>query len=389
MVKMTETAPRTRWFRRGRGENEDRALTRENVPASMLPYSRAALLDVNTTNALRVADAYACVRLLADSISSLPLHVYRRTETGRVPAGENSRAAQLLTRPSPGSTGVDLVSQIVVHLNVHGDAFIGKYVADGEIVQLACIPPESVQVEVRGQRVVYTLQTKSGQVEVGPDDVLHIKAMSSDGVRGLSPVAQCRLALSLSSNLQEHARQYFENGSRPSGILVAPSSSQEQVQAVADKWRQKHGGVQNMHKVAVLSGDVKFEPIAFSADDSQFLQQRELSAREVARIFRVPAWAIDAPTGDSLTYANVLDQNRFLVAHSLRPWIVRIEKALSQDPDLCPGNTYVQFDLDGLLRADAATRAEIYERALNPDTGWMSRAEVRELEDLMPEETTN
>jgi phage portal protein BeeE len=104
------------------GKPEDRALTRGNVPASMLPYSRSALLDVNTANALRVADAYACVRVLADSVASLPLKVYRRTTTGRVPAGADSRAVQLLERPSPGSTSADLVSQIMVHLNIHGNA---------------------------------------------------------------------------------------------------------------------------------------------------------------------------------------------------------------------------------------------------------------------------
>jgi HK97 family phage portal protein len=185
--------------------------------------------------------------------------------------------------------------------------------------------------------------------------------------------------------LQEHARQYFEHGSRPSGILTVPGGNPEQVERVATKWSDRHGGVEQMHRIAVLSGDVNFTPVAFSADDSQFLGQRELSAREVARVFRVPAWAIDAPTGDSLTYANVLEQNRAFVSHSLRPWIVRIERAFSNDSDLCPGSLYCSFDLDGLLRADAATRSEIYTRALDPETGWMSRAEARELEDLEPE----
>jgi HK97 family phage portal protein len=370
---------------------EERTLTQQTVPSALLPYSGVAPLNVTTSNALAVSDAYAAVRTLADSISSLPLHAYRRTDAGRVPAGPDSRSVQLLARPSPGSTGVDLISQIVVHLNVYGDAFLGKYRgADGEIVQLGLLHPESVQVELRGQRVVYTLDTLHGRTEHGPDDVLHIKAMSMDGVRGLSPVSQCRVALGLSSSLQTSAKAYFENGSRPSGILTAPSiGGIEQVQALADNWRYRHGGVENMHRVAVLSGDVSFTPIAFSADDSQFLQQRELSAREVARIFRVPAWAIDAPTGDSLTYTNVLEQNRAFVTHSLRPWLVRIERAFSNDTDLCPGATYLQFDLDGLLRADAATRAEIYTRALDADTGWLARAEVRELEDLPPEETPN
>jgi HK97 family phage portal protein len=368
------------------GQVEDRALPAPSEQSpTLLPYTTGAPLTISTSNALRVSDAYAAVRVLADSISSLPLHVYRRTPQGRVQAGENARAVQLLNRPSPGSTGVDLISTAMVHLNVHGDAFIGKYRSDGEIVQLACIPPDSVGVELRGQRIVYTLDTVHGRTEHGPDDILHIKGMSLDGLRGMSPVTQCRVALGLSSSLQESARQFFEHGSRPSGILTVAGGNADQVERVAAKWDNRHGGVDRMHRVAVLSGDVNFTPSAFSADDSQFLQQRELSAREVARIFRVPAWAIDAPTGDSLTYANVGEQNRALVTHSLRPWLVRIERAISNDPALCPGGTYVQFDLDGLLRADAKTRADTYTQALSPETGWMRRDEIRELEDLPPE----
>ncbi len=273
----------------------------------------------------------------------------------------------------------------MVHLNIYGEAFVGKYRADGQIVQLGLIHPNSVEVELRGQRIVYVLDTVRGRTEHGPDDILHIKGMSLDGIRGMSPVTQCRVALGLSSSLQQSAKTFTEQGSRPSGILTSPSNSTEALRHVAEAWHQRHAGVSNMHRVAVVSGDVKFEPIGFSADDAQLLGQRDLSAREVARIFRVPAWAIDAPTGDSLTYSNALEQNRALVTHSLRPWLVRIERAISNDTDLCPGGTYAQFEVDALLRADARTRSETYERALNPNTGWMRRDEVRELEELPPE----
>jgi len=365
---------------------EDRALAPAAVTPTYAPYVHTGLpREVTTANALRVADAYACVRVLADAVASLPLHVYRRTPTGRQPAGDQARAVQLLTRPSPGSTSADLASLIMVHLNVYGECFVGKFRSDGEIVQLAPLHPDRLTVELRGQRIAYTLDATS---EHGPEDILHIKGLSGDGLRGLSPVTQCRMALQLSSNLQENAANYFVNGSRPSGVLTVPTGSQDAVNQLSTQWNGRHGGVENMHRTAVLSGDVTFTPIAFSASDSQFLEQRELSAREVARIFRVPAWAIDAPTGDSMTYANVVEQNRAFVTHSLRPWLVRIERAISNDPDLCPGGTYVQFDLDGLLRADAKTRADIYTLALNPDTGWMTRAEVRDLEDLTPEGDT-
>src|SRR5829696_7901802 len=368
------------------GAHEDRALPLVDSQPSYPSLTTSAPLNVTTDNALRVSDAYACVRVLADSISSLPLHAYRRTPQGRVPAGENSRIVQLLQRPSPGSTSVDLISQVMVHLNIYGDAFVGLYRSDGEIVQLGLIHPESVQVELQGQRVVYTLSTAKGLVEVGPEDILHVKGMSLDGLRGLSPVTQCRIALGLSSSLQQSAKTFTENASRPSGILSAPPSSGEALERLADRWGEENAGVENWHRVAVIAGeDIAFTPLGFTADDAQFLQQRELSAREVARIFRVPAWAIDAPTGDSLTYANTAQQNRALVDHSLRPWLVRIERAISDDPDLCPGSAYVEFGLDGLLRGDSTARADVYTKALDAATGWMTRAEVRELENLNPE----
>ena len=371
--------------RAGTRAPEDRNLA---PPANdpMLPLvSGAPIIDVSTANMLRVADAYACVRVLSDSVASLPLHPYRRTDRGRVPAGPDARISQLLARPSPGSTVCDLLSQLMVHLNTYGEAFVGKYRSQDEIVQLGLIPPPEVDVELRGQRIVYRLLANGS--EHGPADVLHVKGMSSDGVRGLSPITAARLTLNLSASLQESAHASSANDARPSGILKVPTpQSGFTIEEISGKWDARHGGSANAGRIAVVQGDVEFVPVSFSAADAQFLQQRELSAREVARIFSVPAWMIGAPTGDSLTYANVLEQNRAFVTHSLRPWLVRIERAISGDADLCPGGTYVEFSLDGLLRADAAQRSEIYSRALNGETGWMSRAEVRELEDLPPEE---
>jgi HK97 family phage portal protein len=367
-------------------DSEARTLTRSTERAPLLPTVYSAPLEVNTpAAALRVSDAYACVRLLADSVASLPPKVYRRTEAGRVPAGDDQRLVQLLRQPSPGSTSADLFSQLMVSLNTTGNAYVAKYRSEGTIVSLGLIPSDQVEAELRGQRVVYTLTLGGRRSEHSVDDIVHVKAMSADGLTGLSPVAQCRLALGLSASLQASAKSYFQQGSKPSGIISAPSPNTGELERLAQQWADCHAGVDNFHKVAVVAGEIGFTPLAFSADDSQFLQQRELSTREVARIFRVPAWAIDGASGDSMTYANVTEQNRSFASHSLTPWLVRIERAFSNDSDLCPGGAYLSFDLDGLLRADAATRAQVYTAALNPETGWLTRAEVRELEDLAPE----
>jgi HK97 family phage portal protein len=366
---------------------EDRTLSPPDTRPGLLPWSTSAPLDVTESNWSRVSDAWACVRLLADSVSSLPPKVFRKTPAGRVEAGPDSRLVALLQSPSPGSTSADLFSQVMTHLCTNGNCFIGKFRGgDGAIVQLGCLDPQCVEVELRGQRIVYTITLNGRRSEHSVDDILHIKGMSADGLRGMSPIGQCATALGLSSSLQQSAKTFTEQGSRPSGILSTSSlSSTDAVEALSAKWAIKHAGVPNMHRVAVLTGDVKFTPVAFSNSDTEFLAQRELSAREVARCFRVPAHFIDAASGDSLTYSNALDRNRHFLDYSLTPWLVRIERAFSNDSDLCPGGTYLQFSVDGFLRADAATRSEIYTKALNADTGWMTRAEVRELEDLPPE----
>ena len=141
----------------------------------------------------------------------------------------------------------------------------------------------------------------------------------------------------------------------------------------------------NAHRVAVMAGEVEFLPISMPADDAQFLEQRKLSATEVARIFRVPPWMIGADAGSSMTYANVESQALAFVSYSLRPQLVLVEQALTADPDLFPAGVYAEFLLDGILRADSSTRSEVYARALDPVTGWMSRQEVRKLENLPAE----
>ena len=211
--------------------DESRSIAPPTTKPGLLPWSTTAPLDVNESNALSVADAYAAIRVLADSIASLPPKVYRRTPAGRVPAGPDSRLVQLLQTPSPGSTSADLFSQVAVHLNVNGNAFIGKFRGgDGSIVQIGLLNPTLVEVELRGQTVVYTITLNGRRSEHGPADVLHIKGMSSDGLRGMSPVTQCRVALGLSSSLQQSAKSFTESGSRPSGILTAANANSDAVE---------------------------------------------------------------------------------------------------------------------------------------------------------------
>lgn len=336
---------------------------------------------------LQVADIYACVRCLSDAASSVPLIAYRRSGRGRQRL-ESGRLPELLQRPAPATTGANLIGLTMAHLAGWGNAFLGKFRdRDDKLTQLALLLPERVQVELVNGEPRYTVtDPQTGrQTRHGTDDIVHIRGFSVDGLTGLSPIAQCRLAVSYARGLGEFSEAFVHNGGRPSGILKLPSSNPSQMAWTKEMVEERHGGSRNAHRVAIVSGDVDWVPMTGPLDDLQFAEQRKLSTAEIARIFRVPVWMIGGSTGDSLTYSNTEQQGLQFVTFSLRPWLVLIEQAISADPDLCSQNQYVEFLLDGLLRADSATRSEVYTKALDPITGWMTRDEVRRLENLEPE----
>jgi HK97 family phage portal protein len=385
------------WFRK---RTEDRTLTHDGdvyptVPytGDMGPYSTASYWGIGSVSnaaAMRVADVYSCIRCLADAAASVPLILYRRTASGRERVN-GGRTVELLNRPGPATSQANLIGQAVAHLNAAGNCYFGKYKdADGQVVQLGLLDPDRVQVELKRGEPLYTLTSPQGlTTEHGTDDILHVRALSTDGLLGLSPIRQCQVAMRVATGAGQFLDAYLAQGFRPSGFIsIGHDANFDQVESLKESMRNNHGGVNRMHQIGVFGGaDMKWIPVASTLGDAEFVEQRKLSTAEICRIFRVPPWMVGAPSGDSLTYSNTEQQQLAFVTHSLRPWLVLIEQAITNDPDLCRGpNTYVEFLLDGLLRADHATRADVYTKALDPLTGWMSRAEVRGLENLPAEE---
>ena len=376
------------------GVIEDRAVPPPVEPArtfapAAFPTTTAGVPVVSPQNALRVADVFACVRCLSDAAASIPLIPYRKTADGRTRA--DGRLSDLLRRPAPGSTQANLIGTAMAHLQLYGNAYLGKFRdADGRIEQLALLHPDRVTVELRDGRLLYVVNDGMGrQSEHGVEDIIHVRGLSVDGLVGVSPVRACRVAMGLSASLAAHANHFFENGARPTGILRVPMfPSDEAADTFAAEFTNNELGLRNAHKIAVVTGDeaLDFTQLTGALDDLQFVEQRHLSTAEIARIFRVPPWMVGASSGDSMTYSNTESQALAFVTHSLRPWLVLIEQAISEDADLCPGNLYCEFLLDALLRADSKTRSEVYTAALDPLTGWMSREEVRRAENLPPEE---
>ncbi|MGH2966196.1 MAG: phage portal protein [Solirubrobacterales bacterium] len=368
------------------GGKRRRSLTSSPAP-SVIPRETAAGVIVTPANALALADAYACVRVLAETAASLPLIPYRRTAAGDRVRLEQGRLLALLDRPAPQTTTGGLVGQMAAHLATWGNAYLGLWRDGDELAQLACLPPERVQIWIDAGQVVYEYTDELGRrIPLSEHDLVHVKSLSTDGFAGLSPVTQAREALGLSAAVNESAARFWQNDARPSGILKLGQATPERLQELTDAWTSRHQGVRKSHRIAVLSGEVDFSPVSFSAEDAQLLESRQWSSAEVARIFRVPPSMIGAPTGDSLTYGNRESDALQFVTFSLRPQILTpIEEALSRCEELCPGELYLEFKIDALLRSDSATRSQVYTAALDPLTGWMTREEVRKLENLPAE----
>jgi HK97 family phage portal protein len=362
---------------------ESRALPR---PENELPILGAYTTSTITpTAALAIGDVWAAVRVLADAASSLPLHVYRKTSDGRERV-DSGFLVDLLERPGPGTTQADLVSSLMTHLAVYGNGYIAKFRSAGETVQLGLIHPDRIRPELQGGQLRFRYSpTTGGQQLLTEADVVHVKGLSVDGLTGLSAVSQASRVLGLSDELVKHAVGFFEQGKgRPIGVLkLDPNASEAERSRTIERLKSENSPHQNL----VIIGDGEYEPIVGKLDDSQFVEQRRLAAQEVARVFRIPPHILGAPTADSMTYSNVEQESIEFVRYSLTPWLRRIELAISGDADLTFQRQFVKFEVDALLRADAATRAEYYTKAADVLTGWMTRAEIRALEDLPPEDS--
>jgi HK97 family phage portal protein len=367
-----------------RRKAESRSLPR---PENELPILGAYQTStVTPSQALSIADVWAAVRVLADAASSLPLHVYRKADAGRERV-TSGFLVDLLEAPGPGTTQADLISTLMSHLTVYGNGYLAKYRQAGEIVQIGTIHPDRIRPELQGGQLRFRYSpTTGGNQLLTTSDVVHIKGLSVDGLTGLSAVSQAARVLGLSDELVKHAVAFFEQGKgRPIGVLkLDPGASDDDRKRTIESLRAENKPHQNL----VIVGDAEYEPVESKLDDSQFVEQRRLAAQEVARVFRLPPHMLGAPTGDSLTYATVEQESIDFVRYSLTPWLRRIELSISGDTDLTFQRQYVRFSVDGLLRADALSRAQVYEKALDPVTGYMTREEVRELEDLTPETPT-
>jgi HK97 family phage portal protein len=347
--------------------------------------------NVSKEQALRIAAVWSCVRVLSETIASLPISLYEKDADNRKQVLSNNPLNTLVgEQPSPLFNSFMFFERILVDLSLDGNfyAFIERN-AGGLPIGLHPIKCDDVDVFIspKGRGVYYEIKQndadniypKVGKVQ--SIDMIHVKGLSFDGIVGKSPIHTAAETLGISIALDKHAGAFFKNGASVGGILKHPGTLKpETAKRLRESWSSNYSGTDNTGKTAILEEGMDFVARTIPNNQAQFLESRQYQISDICRIFRVPNHLVNDLS--NATYSNIEAQQIDFVVHTITPWIKRIESELNSKlvPFKKRGVEYFKFNLNAILRGDSKARADYYRTLVN--IGVMSPDEVRKLEDL-------
>ena len=343
---------------------------------------------VNEQTAMQNTAVFACVRILAEAVASLPLHLYRYNDDSGKERDSSHPLYQLLhNAPNTDMTSFAFRETLMSHLLLWGNAY-AQIVRNGrgQVISLYPLLPNRMEVSrAASGQLVYTYTRDSdegsyGTVAMRREDVLHIAGLGFDGLIGYSPIAMARNAIGMSIATENYGARFFANSARPSGVLEHPGVIKDH-EHLRQSWQAQFSGT-GQHSVAVLEESMKFHPISINPNDAQFLETRKFQILEIARIFRIPPSFLGDL--DRATFSNAEQLSLDFVKFSLTPWLTRFEQAMEQRL-LLPSersSVFIRHNVEGLLRGDYKTRMEGY--AIGIQNGIMSVNDIRSLENMNP-----
>lgn len=345
-------------------------------------------VDVNPDTALNYAAVFACVRILSETIASLPLPVYERLTGGGKERARGHYLYRILhDAPNPLMTSMEFREALQGHVLLRGNAYAEiEYDGSGSVAALWPLRPDRMRVEVARDWswVRYIYRLPNGETHVlTPDRVLHLRGFGNDGLVGYSTVTLARQSIGLGLATEEFGSRFFGDGARPSAVLIHPRIiSEEARKRMAASWHEEHGGLPRSHRIAILEEGVAYQQVGISPEDSQFLETRKFQVTEVARWFRIPPHLL--ADLERATFSNIEEQGLEFVIYTLMPWLVRWEQRLTASL-LTPAERqryFIEHLVAGLLRGDMQKRYQAYATARQ--WGWLSADDIRELENMNP-----
>lgn len=348
---------------------------------------------VNERTAMQTTAVYACVRILAEAIASLPLHVYEYQDDGGKKLVHDHPLYYLLhDEPNPEMTSFVFRETLMSHLLIWGNAY-AQIIRDGagRVLGLYPLLPDKMEVQRDDRGNIYYVYSRNsdenpmfkeyGNIKLKADDVLHIPGLGFDGLIGYSPIAMAKNAVGMTLACEEYGASFFANGANPGGVLEHPGVLKDPSK-VRESWNSVYRGVNNAHKIAVLEEGMKYQQIGIPPEEAQFLETRKFQINEIARLYRIPPHMVGDL--DKSSFSNIEQQSLEFVKYTLDPWVIRWEQSLQRSL-LLPGEKgkyFIKLNVDGLLRGDYQSRMNGY--AVGRQNGWFSANDIREMENMNP-----
>jgi HK97 family phage portal protein len=342
-------------------------------------------IRVTADNSMACSAYTACIRVISDAVSSLPLHVYERLANGgKAKAPANPVYRLLHMQPNPWQTAQEFRDWMTGMYLHYGASYAEiRPGARGAISELWPLHSSRMEAErLEDGRLRYRYKEPSGKVTTySQDQIFALRFTTEDGIKPIPTFKIFQNAIGLAQALEAHGSTYFGNGARPGIVLESdnpiPAEASERLR---EQWERMHRGPDRAFRTAVLPNGVKAHELSGSNEAAQFLETRQYQVIEICRAFRVPPHMIQDLTRS--TYSNIEVQGTEFVQHCLLPHLKRWEAAISRDLIVDDETYFAEHSVSGLLRGDHASRSAYYVSALQ--NGWMTVNEIRELENLNP-----
>lgn len=364
---------------------------------NLQPWFMSSLMGVRSASgefvtyetAKRASAVLACLRILSEDISSLPLNMYERTDTGTELATSHPLFTLVHDMPNEETTSVEMRENMILNLCATGNSYNQVIRTAGDVSEIWPLWAPGVITKRNddgSMNFQYTPPLGGATQALRGDQVWRTSILSQwGGVTGQSMILLAREAIGLLLAAEKQAGRLYSNGAQIGGFLkgaVGVTYDKPQADALLAAFNDAYRGAGNANKTALLEDGLSYEKIGLTANEAQFIESRKYQVSDVARIFRIPDVLLGIGDGKSATYASAEQFFLAYVKHTILPWTVRIEQTMKRDL-LLPSERdrfFFKHNVGGLMRADMAVRYAAYNSAIN--AGWMNRNEAREAEDL-------
>ncbi len=348
-------------------------------------WQTATGVDVNQESAMRATVVFACIRIIAETVGSLPLPVYERKGDNKVKAYNHWLYPLLHDLPNPLMTAMTFRETMTHHLAAYGNCYAEiQRDSGGRPIALWPIAPNRVTFKITPEyKRYYEVKVGAETVTLLDKQVFHLPGFGLTGTTGYSPIYQASEAIGLAMAAEEYDARFYGNDATPSFALTHPETlSDEAYRRLKESFDKTHKGLKKAHRYELLEEGMKIETIGISHEAAQFIETRRLQVEEIARMWRVPLSELTTALGQPA--ANVEQEDIKLEKHCIRPYLVRWEQGITKD--LLEGQDrqryFAEHNVEGLRRGDIQTRYMGYNLALA--MGWMSRNDVRRIENMDP-----